>query len=109
MKSLCVVLAILGLVGVVTPPTAQAISLVERGWVATAPRADRAGDSMLPDGFSEQTRNALDARFGIVLIVLIVAGLALAAYTVRVAFVGEHPAPPAGATHRSVVGVSRSS
>src|SRR5262249_27310532 len=90
---LAFVLAALELIAVVAPPTARAISLVverEDGWVATAPRADRAGDAVLPDGFSEQTRNALDARLGVVLIVVMLAGLALAAYTVRVAFIGEH-------------------
>src|SRR5262249_22305357 len=91
MKRWLVVL--LAMVAMAAAAPVHAISLVverEDGWVATAPRADRAGDAVLPGGFSEETRNALDARLGVVLIVVMLGGLALAAFPGRVAFIAEH-------------------
>jgi len=83
---LALALVILTLVTAVTPAAAWPQLLMPDGsLVPTEPRADDHRDAVLR-GFAERSVNAMDTRFGVVLIVLLLAGLALSAYTVHVVF-----------------------
>jgi len=89
---LALALVIFALATAVTPAAAWPQLLEPDGsLVPTEPRADDHRDGVLPDGFAERPVNAMDARFGVVLIVLLLAGLALAAYTVHVVFAEPPP------------------